>query len=774
MLGVLIALIAPTRIFAQENHETRSIFARQIEDPVVLTAGQSKYPLGQNLEILEDEDGQLTIEDVTSPEISQQFTPSQDETPSFGFTKSAYWARFRAKDMAEEPVKWLLSVDSNLFFIDVYVPEPDAVQYRVTQTGTALPFSAREIDHPRFLFNLPLESSEDSEIYMRLESESAMNFPMTIWSAEALAQDDLTQQLLNGFIYGVLLIMIGYNLILLLYLKDRSYLYYVLFLFFLLLGFMVDDGFAHRYLWPGQGRINAVGGQLFFVLAIISALKFTTAFLPTKEDTPRLHRSFNILIVALILTLPVLWIDIGISARLNLVLILIAYVLIVSAGVVFWRRGFRPARYFLLAWLLLLTSLVIFALSLFDILPLDLLAEAGSQVGIVILTLTLSLALADRISSYRLEKEAAQQNLMDKREEFAESLRQANVELEKRFEERSQELSFAQEQIDILFENSTLGFGTADMDGRVVTANEALKTMLGYPGNEIFQQEVVDFFADDDFRLALMERLASEKVVRAPMVRLKRSDGTVFYANLTESILSRQDQDVLLGIVDDITDQVMAEQALQKEAEETAIAEERNRIAQDLHDSVTQSLYSANLFAEAGREIVEAGDIQGASHYFTRIGATSQQALKEMRLFLYELRPPDVVEDGLVDALQKRLDSVERRSGVEARLLLDGPIDFPDNVGDQFYRIAQEALNNVIKHAQADELTVYLQASDGIMGLRVVDNGIGFDIAEARGKGGLGLKTMQERATQINGDFAIETAPNQGATIKVEVKKSDE
>ena len=171
---------------------------------------------------------------------------------------------------------------------------------------------------------------------------------------------------------------------------------------------------------------------------------------------------------------------------------------------------------------------------------------------------------------------------------------------------------------------------------------------------------------------------------------------------------------------------------------------------------------------------MEAGDVQGASHYFTRIGATTQQALKEMRLFLYELRPPDVVEEGLVDALQKRIDAVEKRSGMEARLLLDGAINYPDDVNDQFYRIAQEALNNVIKHAQADEVTVYLRTSDDLMSLEIVDNGVGFDLAEAEEEGGMGLKIMQDRAAQIDGDFFVKTAPNQGTTIQVEVKKTDE
>ena len=217
LLVALFSLLTPVSIFARENAVVRSSPSLQISNPVTLISEQEIYPLGLHLEILEDIDGAWTIEDITSPEISQRFVPSQEETPGFGFTKSTYWARFQVMDMADEPTRWLLSVDANLFFIDVYIPASDPGQIQVTRTGMALPFSAREIEHPGFLFNLPLNAAEGSTIYVRLESESAMSFPMTIWSAEALAQDDLTQQLLNGFIYGVLLIMLGYNLILLLY-----------------------------------------------------------------------------------------------------------------------------------------------------------------------------------------------------------------------------------------------------------------------------------------------------------------------------------------------------------------------------------------------------------------------------------------------------------------------------------------------------------------------------------------------------------------------------
>jgi PAS domain S-box-containing protein len=764
---LLLALLhSPGGSHAQEESGARSYPSLQVQDSVTLISEQDIYSLGLQLEILEDKDGAWTIEDVTSPEISQQFVPSQEETPSFGFTKSAYWTRFKAMDMADEPTRWLLSVDANLFFIDVYKPASDPGQFQVTRTGMALPFSAREIEHPRFLFKLPLAAGEGSTIYVRLESESSMSFPMTIWSAEALAQDDLTQQLLNGFIYGVLLIMLGYNLILWLYLKDRSYSYYVLFLFFLLIGFIIDDGFAHRYLWPGQGRINAIGGQLFFVLAIMSALKFTTAFLPTKEETPRLHKAINILIVALALTLPVLWFDIGIAARSTLVLTLVAYILVVSAGVVFWRRGYRPAGYFLLAWLMLLTSMVIFVLALFNILPLGFLGEAGSQVGIVVLTLTLSLALADRISIYRHEKEIAQQELLDKQEEFAESLRQSNITLEKLFEERTNDLSFAQAQIETLFKSSPLAIGTAALDGEILSANATMARMLGYLEEELIGTNLTALYLDPEKREKIVRRLRTGEIVQNQWQQLRRQDGSFFYANVTENILEREGQEVILGVVDDISDHIAAEQALREKAEAEAVATERNRIASELHDSVTQALYSASLIAEALPRVWEKRP-EEALRSLEELRALTQGAQAEMRTLLLELRPGELADRKLSQLLRQLIDGMSARTELPISLTVAaGDYQLPTEVQIAYYRIAQAALNNINKHARASRAWVNLSCGPEEIRLLVGDDGRGFNL-DNRQVHQFGLQIMSERAEAISADLTIKSRPGQGTTVTV-------
>lgn len=206
-----------------------------------------------------------------------------------------------------------------------------------------------------------------------------------------------------------------------------------------------------------------------------------------------------------------------------------------------------------------------------------------------------------------------------------------------------------------------------------------------------------------------------------------------------------------------------------EKARETATLEERNRLARELHDSATQSLYSATLFGEAGKELAERGDMESATYYLSRVGEEVHQALKDMRLLVFQLRPPILEEEDLVGALQKRLDSVENRTGMKAQLISDPLGPLPDGVGDNLYAIAQEALNNVLKHAETDSVTVSIHSKGNILTLEVVDDGRGFDLESEEDSGGMGLKNIRERVSGLNGDLTIESALDKGTSVKVSI-----
>ena len=211
------------------------------------------------------------------------------------------------------------------------------------------------------------------------------------------------------------------------------------------------------------------------------------------------------------------------------------------------------------------------------------------------------------------------------------------------------------------------------------------------------------------------------------------------------------------------------EQRFVAAAQNQAILEERQRLARDLHDSVTQALYGITLHAEAAGRLLVSGDVTVAADSLRALQGTAQEALDEMRLLIFELRPPILEQVGLVAALQARLNAVEGRANLQTRLIADGVGDLPSSVEQALYRIAQEALNNALKHAHAQHIAVQLQQMERRVVLEINDDGVGFDPPVAHANGGLGLRGIAERVAQLEGRLTLQSAWGAGTQLRVEV-----
>lgn len=229
----------------------------------------------------------------------------------------------------------------------------------------------------------------------------------------------------------------------------------------------------------------------------------------------------------------------------------------------------------------------------------------------------------------------------------------------------------------------------------------------------------------------------------------------------------------LLATIADQLGVVLERDQLQHMAEQAAVTEERQRLARDLHDSVTQALFSLTLFSEASQEYIKNGQLERVQQLHERIDYTAQQALKEMRLLIYELRPSVLESEGLARALQLRLDTVEHQVGLDAQLVVDMSVDPPTIMAEELYRIAQEALNNVLKHATAKKVTVYLHSNRKQVKLKIVDNGKGFKPELTGDHGGMGLDNMRKRAEKLGGTLTILSTPGEGTTVACVIKASN-
>jgi PAS domain S-box-containing protein len=205
------------------------------------------------------------------------------------------------------------------------------------------------------------------------------------------------------------------------------------------------------------------------------------------------------------------------------------------------------------------------------------------------------------------------------------------------------------------------------------------------------------------------------------------------------------------------------------QAQDLATFEERNRIARELHDSVTQLLYGISLYSSAASRSVSKRNMEQVQRNLLEIKDNSLQALQEMRLLILELDPPLLQKQGFVAALRTSLESIESRAGLETILKTDGIYRLPSTIEPDLYRIAIEALNNLVRYARAKKVTVDLQIRSNWVILDICDNGVGFELEYVRENGGMGIHNMTQRAQRLGGHLEITSHPGAGTRITAEI-----
>jgi PAS domain S-box-containing protein len=230
-----------------------------------------------------------------------------------------------------------------------------------------------------------------------------------------------------------------------------------------------------------------------------------------------------------------------------------------------------------------------------------------------------------------------------------------------------------------------------------------------------------------------------------------------------------EDERVFLGAVADQTAVAVENAGLFATAQGKAALEERQRLARELHDSVSQALYGIALGARTARALLgREGPPDRVAEWLEYVLSLAEAGLTEMRALIFELRPESLETEGLIAALKQQAAALEARHEIPVHTTLGEEPDLPLETKEALYRIAQEALHNTVKHARASRADLKLECDARGIALEVSDDGAGFD---PRGdfSGHLGLKSMRERATRLGGTLRVESAPGEGASIHVRI-----
>ncbi|WP_083322390.1 7TM diverse intracellular signaling domain-containing protein [Hymenobacter lapidarius] len=330
------------------------------EDTLHIQSSWTEFFLADNYySILEDPSGQLTLADVRSPAVERRFTTlrGSNQPPNIQHPQSTYWLRITVRHGLTENSTWYLELyDAHIGRAVFYRPPLGAgTAYESVTTGATLPFATRPHPYKNFLFDLPPRPGQTATYYLRLNSDTRTSFRAMLHSSAGFIPEMTGQYWLLGVFYGVLCIMVLYNLILFFFLKERTYLYYVLYVGSGALLFFSEDGLGFQYLWPGGPGLNHFVGAAAPVLLLLTFATYASGFLDTASRLPVLHRVGRWVVggSTALLVLDAAVVHSGFSFWLYL----LPYGLLYYAAFRAYRAGLKPARYLLLAQALVASSL---------------------------------------------------------------------------------------------------------------------------------------------------------------------------------------------------------------------------------------------------------------------------------------------------------------------------------------------------------------------------------------------------------------------------------
>jgi diguanylate cyclase (GGDEF)-like protein len=421
-----------------------------------LPGAEGRVSLGMHVAALEDAGGGLELEDVRKPAHAARFAPAKADPLNFGYTRSAWWLRFSLPGSAPPGEELLLEIAfPSIDRIDFYVPEAQPggeMRYWARVAGDTFPWDAREVRHRNHVFRLPAPpTAGEHTYYVRAVSQGVLTMPLTLWRPGAFAEHDRNAQLVLGLFYGLALALVLYNLMLLFAVRDRVYLYYVLYAAAFCTYLVSFDGLAFQYLWPQSVWAANHVLALALSLTLMFGAQFSRTFLDARRIAPRADLVMRAVVGAgalLAVFSATGWVlDYGGVLRAISVLGFGAAAVATYAAMRALVLGYRPARYFLLAWAALLGFIAVGALRNFTLVPTNFVTIYGLHIGFALDVLLLSFALGDRINLLRRERATAEAEALAAHRLLLEATRESERELEQRIAERTAELNSVNERL---------------------------------------------------------------------------------------------------------------------------------------------------------------------------------------------------------------------------------------------------------------------------------------------------------------------------------------
>ncbi|MGJ1365710.1 sensor histidine kinase [Sphingobacterium spiritivorum] len=410
---------------------------------VIINDATHRLTVGKSLERYMGKEG------VSFAEIraSKDFKALDSEVPNLGISPSDIWLRLPVTNQGHATDLLLEIAYPLLDEVELFMPSASG-EYHSIKLGEHLIFSKRQYKIPNYVFDIHLSENSSQVFYLRINSTEQIILPVHISNELGFVSQVNRDNLVSGIYIGIVFIMAIYNLFLFFSVRERGYLYYVLYVLFAGITQMGIKGYSFQYLWPDWPSFATKGPIIFGCLSGLSALLFAYTFLQLKKNAPHARRFFCVFIV--LFTISLFMVIFGWEQRAFLCMQLVTgvaslYVLYISYRVMI--NGFRPARYFVFGWTILLLGSVVFLLKDYGLLEYDDFTSNAVQLASVIEMALLSFGLAYSINILKEEKEVSQARELAISLEKERLIREQNIVLEQKVEERTLELTQSNESL---------------------------------------------------------------------------------------------------------------------------------------------------------------------------------------------------------------------------------------------------------------------------------------------------------------------------------------
>ena len=398
---------------------------------------------------LEDQQGALSIQEITKPEYQNRFQNITKDDPNFGISNHVYWLKIKVQKEPRNPL--------NTYLLEVAYPLLDSVQIfhrdgqGVWQTeifGDALPFSSRDIKHRNFIFSVPLIESRVKTIYLRIHSKGSIIAPLVLYRPDAMREVQVKEDTLYGIFYGAMVVMGLYNLFIFFVVRDKNYLIYTLVIILNLLFQANFSGHTIQYFWGDHPSWSNVAVLFFTHLLFMVNLIFCISFLQVKSYQKFLYyAAIAFILFNLISAFFPFWFDYNAIVRFTLPIVSISTLIIISSGVWTWTKGSQYARLFVVAWIFYVTGGILQQLKHYGVLSSSFWTDNSTTLGSLLEVVFLSFALADKIVFYRRSAEKSQRELLKKTQENAQLVEEQNERLASEVKKQTKELQTTNEEL---------------------------------------------------------------------------------------------------------------------------------------------------------------------------------------------------------------------------------------------------------------------------------------------------------------------------------------